>query len=271
MYAGLRHNGQVTETRIETVLTQAQFDEYARLSGDDNPIHVDPGFAASTRFGRTVAHGMFLFGLLQAAHARHRPGSGPLVEQNLMFRAPTFAGDPVTLTIKPTGSDRFAETITAGRGAVTVSGDSRFGAPAAVPPEPPAPERSFPYHGLEVGMSAGRTRVFTAADVAAYVALLDAADPRLVGPEPEVPPALLGGMVSCILGVDLPGRGTNWLKQHYSFHRRVTAPVEVTTTVTITRIRAEKGLVNLESSTSDAGGVLVSGESLVLAVDTEPR
>ena len=51
--------------QVATVFTQRQFDEYARLSGDDNPIHVDAAFAAGTRFGRTVAHGMFLFSVLQ--------------------------------------------------------------------------------------------------------------------------------------------------------------------------------------------------------------
>ena len=38
--------------------SQADFDRFARLSGDDNPIHVDPRFAARTRFGRTVAHAL---------------------------------------------------------------------------------------------------------------------------------------------------------------------------------------------------------------------
>ena len=41
--------------------TQRDFDRFAALSGDDNPIHVDPAFAARTRFGRTVCHGMLLY------------------------------------------------------------------------------------------------------------------------------------------------------------------------------------------------------------------
>ncbi len=43
------------------VFRQADFDRFAALSGDDNPIHVDAGFAAKTHFGRTVCHGMLLY------------------------------------------------------------------------------------------------------------------------------------------------------------------------------------------------------------------
>ena len=39
---------------FERTLTQGDFDAFATLSGDDNPIHVDPAFAARTRFGRTL-------------------------------------------------------------------------------------------------------------------------------------------------------------------------------------------------------------------------
>jgi len=45
-------------------LTQRDFDRFAELSGDDNPIHVDPAFAARTRFQKPVAQGMLLYGLI---------------------------------------------------------------------------------------------------------------------------------------------------------------------------------------------------------------
>jgi acyl dehydratase len=259
------------ETSFTTVLTQAQFDEYARLSGDDNPIHVDPGFAAGTRFGRTVAHGMHLFGMLQAAHARYRSDPVSLSSVEFMFRAPTYADDPVSLTITPVEPGRFEETVRSSNGEVTVSGFSRFGAPSDRVPDQPLLEESAGYRGLEVGMSATRKRTFTIDDVAAYLRLVDDPNPRFSAPKPQLPPALLTGTVSCVLGVDLPGWGTNWLKQHFEFHRAAVAPVEVTTTVTITRIRSDKGLINLESRTAGADGVLVSGKSLVLAVDAGPR
>ena len=78
-------------------LTQADFDLFARVSGDDNPIHVDPGFSARTRFGRTVSHGMLLYSLLWGLVRRHIPGARQL-SQSLMFPAPTFAGEPFICT-----------------------------------------------------------------------------------------------------------------------------------------------------------------------------
>jgi len=45
-------------------LTQEKIDGYARASGDFNPIHVDPAFAAATPFGGTIAHGMLLLAYL---------------------------------------------------------------------------------------------------------------------------------------------------------------------------------------------------------------
>ena len=74
--------------------TQAEFELFARVSGDDNPIHVDPEFSARTRFGRTVAHGMMLYALLWAAVRGARPGAR-FVEQSLMFPNPAFAGEPL--------------------------------------------------------------------------------------------------------------------------------------------------------------------------------
>ena len=77
---------------VERVLTQADFDAFANLSGDDNPIHVDPEFSANTRFGRTVSHGMLLSTVLRGLLDELVPGSTQ-VSQKLMFPAPTFSDE----------------------------------------------------------------------------------------------------------------------------------------------------------------------------------
>jgi acyl dehydratase len=116
----------ITETKT---FTQADFDEFARLSGDDNPIHVDPVFAARTGFGRTVAHGMLLYGTICGLLSRHFLGAVQL-EQSFMFPAPTFAGDEMMFMAEVTAVNlkinqiRLKTTITNPDGQLTCDGDT---------------------------------------------------------------------------------------------------------------------------------------------------
>lgn len=94
---------------IERTLTQQDFDDFASLSGDDNPIHVDPEFSARTRFGRTVAHGMLLATVFRGLIDRVAPGARQL-SQELQFPAPTFAGEAMrfSVSVVETGDDKFS-------------------------------------------------------------------------------------------------------------------------------------------------------------------
>ena len=83
---------------LEKALTQSDFDAFAELSGDDNPIHVDPEFSSTTRFGRTVSHGMLLATVLRGMLEQLVPG-GRLVEQKLMFPSPTYADDALRFAV----------------------------------------------------------------------------------------------------------------------------------------------------------------------------
>jgi acyl dehydratase len=117
-------------------------------------------------------------------------------------------------------------------------------------------------------MTAEKTRAFTAADVADYLALVDDPSPRYRGANAIVPPPLLGGLISCLLGIELPGRGTNWLRQRYAFHHSVSPDEPVTGRVEIIRLRPDKALVNLRTECSTPlHGTVVSGEALVLVAD----
>lgn len=84
--------GKADAVVLERVLTQSDFDAFAELSGDHNPIHVDPVFSANTRFGRTVSHGMLLCTVLRGLLDQLVPGARQ-VQQKLMFPSPTYAGD----------------------------------------------------------------------------------------------------------------------------------------------------------------------------------
>lgn len=97
----------MTRAVLERAFTQREFDAFARLSGDDNPIHVDPEFSARTRFGKTVAHGALLCSVLRALCEKLAPGWRQ-ARQDVMFPAPTYVGETVTFTaeIIEDGEDR---------------------------------------------------------------------------------------------------------------------------------------------------------------------
>ncbi|MGH2523072.1 MAG: MaoC family dehydratase [Anaerolineales bacterium] len=84
---------------VSRVFAQEDFNRFAALSGDDNPIHVDPEFSARTRLGKTVCHGMLLYGTICGALSAHFPGVRQL-EQELMFPNPTFVGEAVTVRLE---------------------------------------------------------------------------------------------------------------------------------------------------------------------------
>ena len=116
---------------------------------------------------------------------------------------------------------------------------------------------------LKTGQTASLTRRFTADDAHALHTLTGA--PLETG---RVPEALINSLFSCLLGVDLPGRGTNYLKQETRF--LVDAPLgeTLTATVEITRLRPDKHLVDLATTcTTQDGRTVAEGRALVLARD----
>jgi len=72
---------------------------FAELSGDHNPIHLDEDFAATTRFGRRIAHGM-LSGALISSVLGNEFADEKIVylSQTMRFVAPVFVGDTITVT-----------------------------------------------------------------------------------------------------------------------------------------------------------------------------
>ena len=115
--------------RRSRVFAQDHFDRFAALSGDDNPIHVDADYAATTIWGRTVAHGMFLYSCLCGLLSEAFPGAVQ-EQQDLMFPAPTYTGEEMTLTATVTGRGGNVLTVAVEvldpRGTVTCTGEARL-------------------------------------------------------------------------------------------------------------------------------------------------
>ena len=84
-----------------TTITDEMIRAFANLTSDANPIHLDDAYAAGTRFGRRIAHGMIAAGLISAALANDLPGPGTVyISQTLQFKAPVFPGDSITTTVE---------------------------------------------------------------------------------------------------------------------------------------------------------------------------
>ncbi len=82
-------------------LTTADVEAFARLTGDRNPLHFDPAFAASTRVGALVVQGGLTTGLFNALVAMELPGPGSVfLHQEWDYPAPVFVGDTVTAEVE---------------------------------------------------------------------------------------------------------------------------------------------------------------------------
>lgn len=116
---------------------------------------------------------------------------------------------------------------------------------------------------LALGQSAEVTRSYSAGDVENYVAL---GGHRPVGD--ALPEPLVNALFSYLLGVRLPGQGTNYLKQEDDFVGSAKVGEQLRARVEITRLRPEKHLVDLLTTCVTADGRRVcEGRALVYVAD----
>lgn len=87
--------------RFTKTITEQDVYAYAGITGDFNPVHVDEAYATTTRFGRRVAHGGLLVGLISTVLGTDSPGPGGIyLGQSLSFRKPAFLGETVTAEVE---------------------------------------------------------------------------------------------------------------------------------------------------------------------------
>jgi 3-hydroxybutyryl-CoA dehydratase len=117
-------------------ITEADIVLFAAVSGDNNAIHTNEEFAATTIFKGRIAHGMLSASVISAALANKLPGPGAIyMSQNLRFRAPVRAGDTVraTVTVKeliPEKHRVLLSTCCTVRDEVVIEGDALIALPA---------------------------------------------------------------------------------------------------------------------------------------------
>jgi 3-hydroxybutyryl-CoA dehydratase len=86
---GLEHYFYITiDVKLE--------ENFAKISGDFNPLHMDEQYAKKTKFGKRVCHGMLLASFFSKLVGMYLPGKNALYfSQNLNFVGPCFIGDKI--------------------------------------------------------------------------------------------------------------------------------------------------------------------------------
>ncbi len=128
---------------------------------------------------------------------------------------------------------------------------------------------------IKVGDSASRTKTFTDEDVRTFAEISGDKNPIHLDDEYAaetrfkkrlVHGILTSGMISALLGMDLPGLGSVYIKQSLNFKAPVYIGDTITATATVIKARADKPIVTLETVCKNQDGtVVIEGEAVLLA------
>ena len=100
-------------TTFSRTIGEREIKLFAAASGDINPLHLDADYAAGTRFGEPIAHGILSASLISAAIALQLPGPGVVyVSQSLRFLRPVKVGDQLTARLEVTAKQEDKKFVT---------------------------------------------------------------------------------------------------------------------------------------------------------------
>lgn len=192
---------------LSRTLGEREIQLFALASGDVNPAHLDPEYAATDMFHRVIAHGLWGGGLISAVLGTELPGPGAIyLGQSLRFVRPVGLGDTITAGVTVTAKDAEHHVVTFDcrctnqRGEEVILGEARVKAPTEKVRRPrmPLPDiRMADHDGYRrlIEATAGGDPVPTAVahpcSAAAIRAAAEAAEagliaPILVGPEARI-------------------------------------------------------------------------------------
>lgn len=115
---------------IQVQVTDKMVRQFAELSGDYNPIHLDEEYAKSTRFGRRIAHGMICGALISRTLATELGPGGIYLSQNLKFLHPVFIDDILSIELdvlalrESKGIGTIGTTVKKQSGEIVVKGEA---------------------------------------------------------------------------------------------------------------------------------------------------
>jgi len=122
---------------LSRTITEKAVEDFARVTGDTNPVHTDQAYAEKTIFKGRIAHGVFSLGIFSTIFGNILPGYGSIyLSQEVRFLAPVKIGDTITARVEvlelilEKNRVKFKTTCTNQDGKVVVDGTAW-----AMPPE----------------------------------------------------------------------------------------------------------------------------------------
>lgn len=104
------------KTQFSKSISEEEVIMFAKISGDDNPIHLDEEYAKNSIFKQKIVHGFLVGSLISAAIGKNLPGNGTIyLNQSMKFLAPVFINEVITAYIEvldfPKGNQVVLSTI----------------------------------------------------------------------------------------------------------------------------------------------------------------
>lgn len=115
-------------------ITQKDIEDFAAVSGDNNPVHLSEEFAKNSQFGGVIAHGMLAVSFISKILGTEYPGPGTIFMgmNNLKFLAPVRPGDTVEAMVEVTKKHDSKPVVTFECSAVNQDGVKLLEAEAVV-------------------------------------------------------------------------------------------------------------------------------------------
>jgi len=88
-------------TELSRTVTEKDVEDFARVTGDTNPVHTDQAYAEKTIFKGRIAHGVLSLGIFSTILGNILPGHGTIyLSQEVKFLAPVRIGDTITAKVE---------------------------------------------------------------------------------------------------------------------------------------------------------------------------
>lgn len=112
--------------RFTKIVTDEDVRAFARVTGDEQPLHLDDAFAARSRFGQRIAHGMLSAGFISAVLGTKLAPNNVVVylDQQMRFRLPVHIGDTITAEAEVTAVDGEKRIVTVRTDCLNQRGDA---------------------------------------------------------------------------------------------------------------------------------------------------